>query len=169
MVRTLTVKPPLGTDTNAATTIRILQQFGTDMLLRSCALAIGSSSKAKVKNTVAAYYTINGVTYTTAIAETAFTATTHDVTNAYFRIFLLSVAAAGTITITAGAEAATLAAAGIPAVPTGHIALGYVLINPTGTGIFDASTTELDDATVAPNAVYINTPFPHNPALVTAL
>lgn len=40
---------------------------------------------------------------------------------------------------------------------------GYVIINPTGTGNFVGGTTALDDGTVVPNAVYVNTPFPFLP------
>jgi hypothetical protein len=43
--------------------------------------------------------------------------------------------------------------------------IGFVIVNPTGTGDFVGGTTDLDDATVAPNAVYVNTPFPILPGL----
>ena len=32
-----------------------------------------------------------------------------------------------------------------------------MIINPTGTGNFVGNTTALDDVTVVPNAVYVNT------------
>ena len=39
----------------------------------------------------------------------------------------------------------------------GEVVIGYVIINPTGTGNFVGGTTELDDSTVVPNAVFVNT------------
>lgn len=133
-----------------------------DMALNSPGLVIGSSAAAKVKIANTVYSMIDGVLYKKTTAEVAFTATTHDVTNAKFRIFLLSLQSGGTVTITAGTEGATLAAATLPTLPSGEVALGYVIINPTGTGNFDATSTSLGDATVVPNAVYINTTYPFN-------
>lgn len=143
------------------------QSFAVDLLLNSGGLVIGSGSKKKVKIANTVYAMIDGVPVKKTTAEVDFTATTHDVTNAYFRFFVLSMDASGTVTITAGDEAATIGAATIPALPDEEVALGLVLINPTGTGDFDATTTDLDDVTVVPGAVYINTPYPFNQNLVT--
>ncbi len=44
-----------------------------------------------------------------------------------------------------------------PTVPTNEAVLGFVEINPTGSGNFVGGTTALDDGTVVPNAVYVNT------------
>jgi hypothetical protein len=139
-----------------------LQINAVDHLLSSAALAIGSSSKAKVKIVNTFYYIIDGVLYSKTSAEVAFTATSHDVAEDKFAAFVLSIDAAGTVTITKSADAATLAEIVLPAVPADEVVVGMVIINPTGTGAFDASTTELDDATVVPNAVYINTAYPFN-------
>lgn len=139
-----------------------LQANVCDMVLSSAGLAIGSSSKAKVKIVNTIYFVIDGVLYSKTTAEIAFTATTHDVANAKFAIFVLSIDAAGTVTISKSADAATLAACVFPAVPAANVVIGFVIVNPTGTGAFDASTTELDDVTVVPNAVYVNTPFGFN-------
>jgi hypothetical protein len=53
-------------------------------------------------------------------------------------------------------EWATLAAVVFPVIPSSRIVLWFTIINPTWTGNFVWGTTALDDATVAPNAVYIN-------------
>jgi hypothetical protein len=140
-----------------------LQTNAVDLVLSSAALAIGSSSKAKVKIVNTFYYMIDGVMYSKTTAEIAFTATTHDVANGKYAVFVLSVDSAGTVTITKSADAASLATVVFPTVPASEVVIGFVIINPTGTGAFDASTTELDDATVVPNAVYVNTPYPFNP------
>jgi len=73
----------------------------------------------------------------------------------------------GTVTATMGTEASTLAGVIMPALPNGDAMVGFVIVNPTGTGNFVGGTTDLDDATVVPNAVYVNTPFPFLPALET--
>lgn len=140
-----------------------LQTNAVDSVLSSAGLAIGTSSKAKVKIVNTFYYIIDGVLYSKTTAEVAFTATTHDVAADKFAVFVLSIDAAGTVTMTKSADADTLAEVVLPAVPDDEVVVGLVIINPTGTGIFDASTTELDDGTVVPNAVYINTPYPFNP------
>ncbi len=85
------------------------------------------------------------------------------VTNAKFNVFVLSLAADGTVTATMGTEGATIGAVVFPALPASDVMIGFVIINPTGTGNFVGGTTELGDATVAPNAVYVNTPFCINP------
>ena len=55
-----------------------------------------------------------------------------------------------------GVEGATRAAVVFPTVPTNEAVAGFVEINPTGTGNFVGGTTVLDDATVVPNASYVN-------------
>jgi len=47
--------------------------------------------------------------------------------------------------------------------------IGFAIINPTGTGNFVGGTTPLDDATVVPNAVYIDTPYPLDPVNMLSL
>ncbi len=140
-----------------------LQVNAVDMLLNTGGLAIGTGSKAKILIANTIYAMIDGVLAKKTTAEIAFTATTHDVANAKFAVFLLSMNVSGTVTLTKSADAATLAAVVFPTVPSGEVALGFVIINPTGTGIFDASSTALDDGTVVPNAVYVNTPYSFNP------
>lgn len=64
--------------------------------------------------------------------------------------------AAGELTLTFGTSGATLAAFVPAPVPAGHTLVGFIIVNPTGTGNFVGGTTDLDDATVVPNAVYID-------------
>jgi hypothetical protein len=118
-------------------------------------LVIGSSEAEKVKiaNTVY-YFTSTGALAKKASAEVAIAGT---VANGKFNCWLLSMDDAGTVTATLGTVGDTLAKMVIPEVPDGEISLGIVIVNPTGTGDFVGGTTELADATVAPNAVYIDT------------
>lgn len=78
------------------------------------------------------------------------------VTNAKWNIFVFTVDSAGTTYSQMGTEAATEAAVKWPALNPERAILGYIKINPTGTGNFVGNTTALDDATVAPNTQYIS-------------
>jgi hypothetical protein len=63
---------------------------------------------------------------------------------------------AGVVSVQMGTEASTLLGVVAPTVADGNVAFGMIIINPTGTGNFVGGTTNLDDATVVPNAVYFN-------------
>lgn len=166
MSRTRSIKFP-NTETELEDLFDKLQVPAANVCLTSPGLAIGSSSKKAVKiaNTVYAY--MEGSLVKKTAAEVAFTATTHDVANAKFAAFLVTMNSAGTVTLTKSADASTLGGVVMPAVPDGNVLLGIVIINPTGTGAFDATSTDLDDATVVPNAVYINNPCGFVPGLET--
>lgn len=116
-------------------------------------LAIGSSSKTKVLITNTFSFLAAGVPKQKTTAEIAFTATTHDVTAdagaARERWYLLSIVAAGTVTITAGTQGA-VGSGTIPATPSfssgGVAAVGLVRIEvAAGATDFDATTDELDE------------------------
>ncbi len=140
--------------------LTILQTSVCDMLLTTGGLTIGSSSKKAVKIANTIYALIDGVLVKKTTAEIALSGT---VTNAKFNVFVLSMVAGGTVTATMGTEGATIGAVVFPAVPASSIVIGFVIVNPTGTGNFVGATTDLDDATVVPNAVYVNTLSTFNP------
>jgi hypothetical protein len=64
-----------------------------------------------------------------------------------------------------GTEATLIGGVVWPTIPDGSVVLGFVILNPTGTGGFVGGTTDLDDATVVPNAVYIDTPATFLPGM----
>ena len=134
-----------------------------DTLLNTGGLAIKASSSALAKSVNTIYALIGGKLVTKAAADMA--ALSGTVTNAYFNVFVFTMNAAGTLATSMGREAAALAGVEFPPIANGVAVLGFVIINPTGTGDFVGGTTALDDATVVPNAVYINTPFPFHPLL----
>lgn len=133
-----------------------LQRPLSSICLNTPGLAIGSSSKAKVKIANTTYAYIEGVLAKKTTAEITISGT---ITNAYFNVYVLYMDSSGTVTAAAGTQATTLAGVVFPTVPSGSAVIGFVIVNPTGTGDFVGGTTELDDGTVVPNAVYINTPF----------
>jgi hypothetical protein len=138
-----------------------LQRPVTAQLLSTGALAIGTAkAKVLIANTI--YCFIEGVLVKKTTAEIVLAGT---VTNAKFNVYVLSISAAGTVSAQMGTEAATIGGVVFPTIADGNAVIGFVIVNPTGTGNFVGATTELDDATVAPNAVYINTPYPFLPGL----
>lgn len=88
------------------------------------------------------------------------------VTNAKFNVFCFFQDAAGVRTSAMGVEGATLAAVKFPPFPVGKALIGFIIINPTGTGNFVGNTTPLDDGTVAPNAAYVNNIGPFDPTVL---
>lgn len=99
-------------------------------------------------------------------ANTDMAALSGTVVNATHNVFAFFMDNAGNLTSAMGVAGASLAAVTFPPVPEGKACLGYVHINPTGTGNFVGNTTPLDDATVAPNAVYVNIVGPFDPTLI---
>jgi len=123
-------------------------------VFQSGALAIKTGGSALAKTAAAVYYFIGGKLYTKAAGDMA--ALDGTVTNAKFNVFVFTVNAAGTVATAMGTEGDTLADVVFPATPAASAVIGFVIINPTGTGNFVGGTTALDDGTVTPNAVYIN-------------
>lgn len=138
-----------------------IQRALTNFAMNTGALAIKTAGSALAKTVNTVYFRIDGKVYSKAAADMAAFAGT--VTNAKFNIFVHTVNAAGTLATHMGVEAATLGGVTLPTIPDGEVMLGFTVINPTGTGNFVGGTTALDDATVAPNAAYVNTPFPFAP------
>lgn len=141
---------------------RILQRLlgYTARLANSCALSnstlvITATSGKKVPKTGAAdsYFSAKG-TIVKIAAGTDMPALAGTVTNAKFNVFCFFVDSAGTTTSLMGAEGATLGAVRWPDFPLDKALIGFIIINPTGTGDFVGNTTALDDGTVVPNTVY---------------
>lgn len=156
MAKTITTSVGGLADAGLRAALTKLQINVTDRLLNTGGLTIGSSSKAKPKIANTIYFVIDGVLYKKTTAEITLT-TANNVANATFNVIVLTADSAGTVTPTNGTAAATLAAVVFPAVPANQVVVGFVIVNPTGTGGFVGGTTEFDDGTVTPNAVYIDT------------
>ena len=120
-------------------------------------LAIKAGGGVLVKTGAAACNFSAGGSLGTIAAATDMPALVGTVSNAAFNVFVFSVDSAGNTLTTMGTEGAALANVKFPAIADDQAILGYITINPTGTGDFVGGTTALDDATVVPNAVYVNT------------
>lgn len=137
----------------------------SSVCLNSAGLVIKSASSPTVKAGTAFYATANGKLITKA-ANTDMAALSGTVTNATFNVYAFFVDSAGTLTSAMGTEGATLAAVQFPPVPETKAYIGFVVINPTGTGNFVGGTTNLDDGTVVPNAAYVSLTGPFDPSIL---
>lgn len=160
MAKSITTGPGGLSDAGIRSALGELQATAVDFVLNSPGLTIGSSSKPKVKIANTTYAMIDGVIAKKTTAEITLSGT---VVNATFNVFVLTMIADGTVTATMGTAGATIGAVVFPTIPAASVVLGFAIVNPTGTGNFIGGTTDLDDATVVPNAVYINTTYPFNP------
>jgi len=134
--------------------------------LSSAGLVIKTGGSAIVKTGSADYYaSVNGKLVKKA-AATDMAALSGTVTNAKFNVFAFFVDGSGTLTTAMGTEGSTLATLVFPPIPEQKAMVGFVIINPTGTGNFVGGTTPLDDATVVPNAAYVNTIGAFDPSVI---
>lgn len=128
----------------------------TSRPLSSAALVIHGSGGTVPKTGAAIwYYLANGLLGSIA-AATDMSVLVGTVTNAYFNVFCFFADSAGVITTLAGQQATTMLGVQFPVFPTNKALIGFIIINPTGTGNFVGGTTALDDATVVPGTVYVN-------------
>lgn len=128
----------------------------SSMTLSTPGLVIKAGSSALAKCGTLCKVVANGILVSVA-ANTDCAALSGVVTNAKFNVFCFFVDGSGVITTLMGREGASLGAVSFPPIQEKKAMLGFVIINPTGTGNFTGGTTPLDDATVVPNAVYVNT------------
>lgn len=117
-------------------------------------IAIGTTTTKVRSSTTTSRYFVNGRQATKAATDDLWTLS-GSVTNAKFNVYALYLDEAGNASTQMGVEAATLLGVKFPATPSGKCLIGYVTINPTGTGNFVGGTTPLGDATVVPNANYV--------------
>lgn len=123
----------------------------------SAGLVIKAGASPIVKTGATAYHAVCKGRLVTKAASTDMPALVGTVANATFNTFSFFIDGAGTLTTVIGTPGATLNAVVMPAPQPGQAQLGFIIVNPTGTGAFVGGTTALDDATVVPNVVYINT------------
>jgi len=144
-----------------------LAKSANHTLLSTGGLAIKAGGSALVKAATACRAFVNGKLVTIA-ANTDMAALAGTITADLFNVYVFSIDEAGTLYTQMGTEAATVGAVLFPDVPADRAVIGFIIVNPTGTGNFVGGTSALDDATIVPNAVYVNTPYPFNPGLYLA-
>ena len=162
----------LVTDLTAARTALVNARVAlTNIGLSDGAITIGSAA-AKVKSTATINHLVDGVFYTKGATDDFWVLTGFDCTNAQFNKCLLCIDSSAAMQIVAGTEGASAGAVVLGAIPASYSVVGMVLVNPTGTGDFTGGTTDLNDGTVVPNAVYTDLAFHPDtfaaPAAITA-
>jgi hypothetical protein len=143
-----------------------LQSASIDFLMSTGGLAIKAGGSAVVKAGTLCKAFVNGVLVSIA-ANTDMAALVGTITADKFNVYVFYAGSDGTPHTAMGTEGTNLADVVFPTIPADHAVLGFVIVNPTGTGNFVGGTTALDDATVVPNAVYVNTPYPWNPNVLS--
>lgn len=114
----------------------------------SAGLVIKTTSSALVKTGASVFhYTVKGKKARIA-AATDMPALVGTVTNAKFNVFVFSVDESGTTYVQMGTEGATEAAITWPKLNAERCLIGYIVVNPAGTGNFVGGTTALDSGTV---------------------
>ena len=128
----------------------------SSLVFNSAGLAASASPNTAVKTGGSTtYYIVDGVLGSIA-SGTNMAALVGTVVNATFNVFAFFVDRTGTLTSAMGAPGASLGAVTFPGTPLKTACIGFVIINPTGTGNFIGGTTAMADGTVVPNAVYIS-------------
>lgn len=154
---------PTGWQQIGAHLINVADRLG-NRNVTSPGLAIKGAGEPLAKAGSAFRAVINGRIIATA-ANTDMPALVGTVAADAFNVYAFFIDKAGTLTSAMGIAGATILAVKFPPVPVGKACIGWVEINPTGTGDFVGGTTDLDDATVEPNAVYVNVTGPFDPLL----
>jgi hypothetical protein len=104
-------------------------------------LAEGTNA-ATIKTVAAVDYCINGAIYTKAITNNiAITAAAVQAVSTFCK-YLVSINAAGTVTVTKGTSAATSALALVPNLPANSAPLGYFEIETDASTTYTAGTTD---------------------------
>lgn len=101
------------------------------------------------------YGTCNG-TLVKVAAATDMPALSGSIANSAFNVFVFYINSAGTVSSVIGTAGTTLATIKWPELPDKQAMIGFIIINPTGSGSFVGNTTALDDVTVVPNTVYVS-------------
>lgn len=122
--------------------------------IRTAGLVTNGANTARIG--AAAYYAVVRGKLVTLAANLDMPALVGSVANATFNVYVFYVNAAGTVTTRMGTGGATLAAVTFPDTPPDLAIIGFIIINPTGTGAFVGGATALADATVVPNVVFVS-------------
>lgn len=154
--RRLAALPDKGVAANLRFVLKDVYDRLRSQSLSSAGLVIKAGASALAKTGASDWYGTAKGTLLKIAAATDMPALSGTVTNAKFNVFVFSVGADGTKYSAMGTEGGSLAAVKWPTIYPDRAIIGFVIINPTGTGNFVGGTTALDDGTVVPNAAYVS-------------
>lgn len=148
------------------TPLRAIGDRVSTQVLNTAALRIlGGSASTTVQTNAAALAIANAKLVKLATA-TSLPALSGAVLNGTFNVFVFTIDQNGNLGTKMGQAANSLSGVIFPQTIEGQAILGFVVINPTGTGSFVGGTTAIDDATVVPNAVFANTLGAFDPTIL---
>lgn len=126
-----------------------------NQFVTSAGLVIGATLTL-VRTAASVTYAVVGGVIVKVAASTNMPALVGTVANATFNIFVFTMDKAGNFYSQMGTAGATLGAVKWPPISDDRAIVGFIIVNPTGTGNFVGGTTALNDATVIPNTVFIS-------------
>lgn len=137
-------------------------------MLSSPEIAMVATSKTTAETTKAVITVVQG-RLVALPANTELPTPAGTVANGTFNVFVWSVDLAGNLFVQMGKPGPTLGTLLFPELDIKRAVLGFVIINPTGTGDFVGGTTDLDDATVTPNAQFVSVVGAFDPTADTGI
>lgn len=146
----------------------IFDRYSTQALTTAGLVIHGSAGTVPKTGTAASYYVTNGILQTIA-GSVDMPALVGTVVNATYNVYCFFLDVAGTKTSAMGAAGTTLALVKFPPFPIEKALIGFIIVNPTGTGNFVGGTTALDDGTVTPGTLYVSPTGPFDPACLTGV
>ena len=161
MTKSLTNNPDALSQQDVRDVLSAIQAQLVDVCLTDPGLAIGTSNATDIKLANSTHILQDGELKELGVQEVAISG--DDVTNGNYDVFVVYVDSTGSLATAQGTQASSLAGVEFPSIPEDAVVVGFIIVNPTGTGDFDPGTTDLDDATVTPNTVYVDTDYPFNP------
>ena len=150
----------LASQRDAAAVTPLFESIGNALStqpLRTAGLVVTATAGKKVpKIGSAAYYgSVKGRIVTIA-AGTDMPALAGTVAADAFNVYCFFIDSASTVTSAMGTAGASLGLVKFPAFPLDKALVGFIIVNPTGTGDFVGDTSDLEDATIVPNTVYVS-------------
>ncbi len=135
--------------------------------VRTAGLVITATSGKKVPKigSVDYYATVCGRLVKVA-AGTDMPALSGTVAADLFNVYCFFIDSASTVTSVMGTAGTALGLVKFPEFPLDKALVGFIVVNPTGTGDFVGDTTALDDGTVVPNTVYVSPVGAFNPTFI---
>jgi hypothetical protein len=131
----------------------MLVPYDNNGVLQVGTLAVSAVDDAEIKTTTTAYYKINGIQYSKAATDelpfsAADTINTGEAAGDYFGVWLVQINAAGVISTKSPAadqvyESAEAALEALPAVDSGNVALGSIVIGANTDSKWTAQTDDL--------------------------
>lgn len=134
--------------------------------LNTAGLVIHGAASALAKSGATDCYLLANGILQKITAATDMPALVGTVLTATFNVYCFFIDSAGAKTSAMGTGGTTLAKVVFPQFPKQKALIGFIIINPTGSGSFVGGTTALDDGTVVPGAVYVSPTGGFDPAML---